>query len=238
MNAMIFAAGLGTRLFPITKDKPKALAPFNGTTLLEYNLRFLSNQGVKKFVINTHHFADKIKEYLEQNNNFNLDITLSHENELLDTAGGLALASKYFGDNDDVLLYNVDVISDINIIDFYNFHKNNNAMASLAIRNRSTSRYFLYNDNNRLIGWTNKNTEEVKICPNNTDNRNEFAFSGIHFINMKLIKDLKVEKLSITPFYLEKACSEIITGYEHNSDIWIDCGKIETLAEAEKIILQ
>ena len=84
MNAMIFAAGLGTRLFPITKDKPKALAPFNGSTLLEYNLRFLSNQGVKKFVINTHHFADKIEEYLKANNNFNLDITISYETELLE----------------------------------------------------------------------------------------------------------------------------------------------------------
>ena len=236
MKAMIFAAGLGTRLFPITKDKPKALAPFQNTTLLAYNLEFLANQGVSEFILNTHHFSEKISEYLEANNNFGLNIKISHEEILLDTAGGLAKARKYFGENEDILLYNVDVISNIDISKLLAFHNKHKASATLAIRNRETSRYFLFNKNKELKGWINKNTDEVKSCENNISDFNEFAFSGIHIINTDFIKDIKEEKLSITPFYLQQACENTIIGYEHNNDYWFDCGKIETLKQAEEFI--
>ena len=238
MKAMIFAAGLGTRLYPISKDKPKALAPFMGTTLLAYNLKYLSEQGVDYFVINTHHFADKIEEYLIANGNFGLNIQISYEEELLDTAGGLAFAKKYFDDDDDVLLYNVDVISNINLKNFFQIHSRNSSMASLAIRNRNTSRYFLFNKRYELKGWINKNTNEVKSCDNDISEFNEFAFSGIHIINMELIDKLEIKKQSITPFYLEKACKERIFGFEHNKDYWFDCGKIETLKQAEEFVIK
>ena len=236
MKAMIFAAGLGTRLFPITKDKPKALAPFQNTTLLAYNLEFLANQGVSEFILNTHHFSEKISEYLEANNNFGLNIKISHEEILLDTAGGLAKARKYFGENEDILLYNVDVISNIDISKLLDFHNKHKATATLAIRNRDTSRYFLFNKNKELKGWINKNTNEVKSCEDDISDFNEFAFSGIHIINTDFIKDIKEEKLSITPFYLQQACENTIIGYEHNDDYWFDCGKIETLKQAEDFI--
>lgn len=236
MKAMIFAAGLGTRLFPITKDKPKALAPLQNTTLLAYNLEFLAKQGVSEFIINTHHFSEKISEYLEANNNFGLNIKISHEEILLDTAGGLANARKYFGKNEDILLYNVDVISNIDISKLLAFHNKHKASATLAIRNRETSRYFLFNKNKELKGWINKNTDEVKSCEDNISDFNEFAFSGIHIINTDFIKDIKEEKLSITPFYLQQACENTIIGYEHNNDYWFDCGKIETLKQAEEFI--
>lgn len=236
MKAMIFAAGLGTRLFPITQDKPKALAPFKGTTLLEYNLRFLASQGVTEFVINTHHFANKIEEYLIENNNFGLKIQLSFEPILLDTAGGLAQTASFFDENEDLLLYNVDVISNIDIQAMYQKHQSSNAAATLAIRNRKTSRYLLFNKENTLCGWRNKITNMEIWSRSKKGIISEFAFSGIHFINMSLIKSLEIKNLSIVPFYLTEAKKQRIMGYQHDSDYWFDCGKIESLKEAEKFI--
>ncbi|MCK5846616.1 MAG: NTP transferase domain-containing protein [Bacteroidales bacterium] len=236
MQAMIFAAGLGTRLFPITKDKPKALAPFLDTTLLAYNLKYLAQQGITDFIINTHHFAEKIELYLEKNSNFGLNIRISYEDILLDTAGGLAKARKYFSNEKSILLFNVDIITNINIAKLIDFHNNNNASATLAIRKRDTSRYFLFNKENELKGWINKNTKEVKSCTEDISEFEEYAFSGIHIINTELIKDFKEVKQSITPFYLEKACDTKIVGYRHDSDYWIDCGKIDSLQLAEKHI--
>lgn len=228
MKAMIFAAGLGTRLFPITKDKPKALAPFKDNTLLGYNLNFLAQQGITKFVINTHHFANKIEEYLESNNNFGLDIQLSYEENLLDTAGGLAKAAHFFDKDDNVLLYNVDVISNIDIQKMLDFHIEQNAAATLAVRNRLTSRYLLFNSDNILVGWRNRNTDEEISC-RESKNSNELAFSGIHWINMSLINKLEIKKSSIIPFYLEEGKDHNILAYKHDNDYWFDCGKPETL---------
>ena len=238
MKAMIFAAGLGTRLYPITKDKPKALAPFLNMSLLAYNLKFLANSGITEFVINTHHFADKIEEYLKQNDNFGFNISLSYEEILLDTAGGLANAAHFFKNNDDILLYNVDVISNIDIKKMYQFHKESNSMATLAIRNRDTSRYLLFDNSDRLVGWRNINNKDEIWCNKYIDNANQFAFSGIHWINNSLIKELKFEKLSIIPFYLEMGKNNIIMGYKHDNNYWFDCGKIESLKAAEDYINQ
>ncbi len=234
MQAMIFAAGLGTRLYPITKDKPKALAPFMDTTLLAYNLNYLAQQGITDFIINTHHFAEKIESYLIENNNFGYNITLSNEDILLDTAGGLAKARKYFSNEKSILLFNVDIITNIDIRKLIEYHNNNKAAATLAIRKRDTSRYFLFNKSSELKGWINKKTNEVKSCNDNIIELDEFAFSGIHIINNDLIKDLKEIKESITPFYINKACSSKIVGYRHDDDYWIDCGKIESLKQAEE----
>ena len=237
MKAMIFAAGLGTRLYPITKDKPKALAPFLNMSLLAYNLKYLSNYGIDEFIINTHHFADKIEQYLLLNNNFGLNIKLSYEEILLDTAGGLAKASQYFNKNEDVLLYNVDVITNIDIQRMYQLHLKENNKATLAVRNRDTSRYLLFDENNILVGWRNITSGEEIWCNESIDNVQQFAFSGIHWINTSLIKNLKPEKLSIVPFYLNVGKESNIMAFEHDSDYWFDCGKIENLKLAENHII-
>lgn len=235
---MIFAAGLGTRLAPITTNKPKALAPFCNTTLLGYNLHSLSKQGITEFVINIHHFADTIIEYLEENKNFGLKIHLSHEQTLLDTAGGLAYAAKYFTKNEDILLYNVDVISNIDIIKMYDFHAKYKALATLATQERETSRYLLFDNDNQLLGWRNKKTKEELWCREKNKAVKEKAFSGIHWINTNIINNLEMVKLSMTPLYLEKAKNETIISYDHNENYWFDCGKIESLKAAEKFVSQ
>jgi NDP-sugar pyrophosphorylase family protein len=237
MKAMIFAAGLGTRLMPITADKPKALAPFGSQTLLEYNLKFLAAQGVDYFVINIHHFSNKVVHYLMENNNFGLNLDLSYEPELLDTAGGIAKALHLFDKSSPILLYNVDIISNINLERFYNHHIQSQAAATLAVRQRETQRYLLFNEENRLAGWQDVAKGEQKWVDEPLLNVANFAFSGIHLVNYELLKRISISKISLTEFYLEQAKNHIISSYEHNEDYWFDCGKIETLSQAEKLVL-
>jgi NDP-sugar pyrophosphorylase family protein len=238
MKAMIFAAGLGTRLYPITKDKPKALAPFLNETLLSYNLKNIAKQGISEFVINTHHFADKIENYLSKNNNFGLNIKLSYEEILLDTAGGLAKAASFFDKKEDILLYNVDVVSNIDIMKMYDYHKDKKALATLAVRDRKTSRYLLFNLENELVGWRNISNNDEIWCNQKVEKINQFAFSGIHWINTSLINSIEIKKQSIVPLYLDQGKDNKIVAYEHNSDYWFDCGKIETLKLAEEGIIK
>ena len=240
MKAMIFAAGLGTRLYPITKDRPKALAEVNGLTLLEYNIRFIAAQGFDKIIINVHHYADKLIDFLKVNHNFGLPIELSYEQELLDTAGGLAKVAGFF-DDEDFLLYNVDVISSIDLRKMLVHHQQTKALATLAIRQRPTSRYLLFDENMHLAGWRNKSTGDEILVKNyaEDDELSEFAFSGIHILSPKILPLLgEVRKHSLTPFYLEIAKDNILAGYEHNEDTWFDCGKPETLKQAENYLLK
>jgi len=256
MKAMIFAAGLGTRLYPITKDRPKAMAEVNGITLLEHNIRFIAAQGFDEIIVNVHHFADKVIDFLKAKNNFGLQIEVSYEKELLDTAGGLAKAADFF-DDEDFLLYNVDVVSNIDLQKMLAHHQQNKAIASLAIRQRETSRYLLFDENHHLAGWRNKSTgEEIVVGPQGLSGgivethgldivgthgraslKREFAFSGIHIISPKMLPLLgDIRKHSLTPFYLEIAKENTIAGYEHNDDSWFDCGKPETLKQAENYL--
>lgn len=233
MQAMIFAAGLGTRLYPITKDRPKALAELNGIPLLEHNIRFLAAQGVKHFVVNTHHFAPKVEAFLKEKDFSGLSVEISYEEELLDTAGGLAKAAHLFR-KEDILLYNVDVVSNIDIRKMMDFHKRQNALASLAVRNRETSRYLLFDGEKRLRGWRNKNTGEEILCgTKNSSGLTEFAFSGIHIVSPQIFELLaEPVKKSLVPFYLEIAKESSVFAYPHNGDVWFDCGKPETLLQA------
>jgi len=232
MIAMIFAAGLGTRLYPLTNDKPKALAPFGNSTLLEYNLGFLSRFGIEKFIVNTHHFADKIEEYLYDNEYFNHDIIISYEKELLDTGGGLAKVREVV-DDDYILLFNVDVISNIDIEKMLEYHRENKAKITLATRNRDTSRYLLFDNNNKMIGWKNEKTGEMKSCADFVESK-KMAFSGISIINVDILDKLgKVEKKSIIDFYLDVCGEYKIQAYQHDEDYWFDCGNLEKLKTAE-----
>ncbi|MCD4745965.1 MAG: nucleotidyltransferase family protein [Bacteroidales bacterium] len=237
MKAMIFAAGLGTRLHPLTDNKPKALIKLNGVSLLEIIIKKLISAGFIEIIINVHHFAEQIIDFLKIKNNFGIKISISDESDiLLDTGGALKKASRFFNDGKDFLVHNVDVLSDIDLNNFYNTHIKSEALTSVAVKSRHTSRYFLFNNRNMLCGWKNNKTNEIKIVRKGENKLNPLAFSGIHVINPKIF-DLITEqgKFSIVDVYLRLASTHNIIGYIHNNSFWMDLGKKENLLEAEKI---
>ena len=238
MKAMVFAAGLGTRLQPLTNDKPKALVEINSIPLLEIVLKKIIKSGFDEIIINVHHFAEQIISFLKEKNNFGVDIFVSDESEqLLDTGGGLKKASWFFDDGKAFLVYNVDVLSDIDLMDFYNFHIQSDSLATLAVRNRETSRYLLFNKDNILCGWKNIKTGEVKLARPEEKNVSPIAFSGIQIIDPRIFDFINQEgKFSIINSYLELAKIHKISAYNHDETIWMDLGRKENLIEAGKLI--
>ena len=238
MKALIFAAGLGTRLRPLTNDRPKALVEINGKTLLQIAIEKLTHFGFNDIMVNVHHFADLMLETIEQHDGFGANITISDErNELLETGGGLKKAAWFFGDNQPFLVHNVDVVHDLDLKHLYDYHLNNNALATLAIRKRSTSRYLLFNNNNELRGWQNIKTGEVKIARRTEGQLWSFGFCGIHVISPEIFPLLTESgKFSIINPYLRLAKTRLIQGYNHSDSTWIDVGKHESLAEARAFV--
>jgi NDP-sugar pyrophosphorylase family protein len=233
---MIFAAGLGTRLYPLTANKPKALVEYQGKTLLEHALTKALESGIEHIVVNVHHFGEQIIEFINQHH-FNATIDISDEREkLLETAGGLKFAQPFFKNCAQILLYNVDVISSIDLRKFIDNkgerekgrrgEREKGEMATLAVRNRQTNRYFLFEEPElRLCGWENMNTHEKIICYE-TEKTIPLAFSGIHIVDKKIFDFIpKNEKISFTPLYLKLAKEYPVLGYLHNEDTWMDAGK-------------
>jgi len=238
MKAMLFAAGLGTRLRPLTNDRPKALLEVNGLSLLEIALRKLIANGCDHAVINVHHFAELIIEFLKRKDNFGIKISISDERSmLLETGGGLKKAKRYFKDAPFVI-YNTDIITNLNIHDLYNVHLKSNAIATLAVRNRDTSRYLLFDKKNyHLKGWTNKKTNEYKWSLPSEGDEIPFAFSGIQVVNPEIFKYMPRKKVfSTIELYLKAAKESMIKAYPHDEDIWIDAGKPNDLEAAKKIL--
>ncbi len=227
----IFAAGFGTRLKPYTNSKPKALVKIDGKTLIDNAINKLVENGIKNIIVNVHHFSDLIIKHI-RNNNYDAKIFISDERAYLrETAGGLKFAIPFWDNYDAILLYNVDILSNINLRQLIDFHFHNANDATLAVRNRETSRYFIFNDDNLLCGWCNKQDAEEKIVRKSTTYK-YLAFSGIHLINRDLAKEINsVEKSSITNYYLEKAHNKNIRAYIHNLDLWEDIGKFETFKD-------
>ena len=236
MRAMILAAGIGSRLRPITDTKPKALVEINKIPLLEIVIKRLISFGFDKIIINTYHFAGQILNFLKQKNNFDIEIVISNESKkLLGTGGGLIKASWFFDDGNPFLLHNVDVISNIDLNDLILFHKKSGSIATLAVKNRQTSRYLLFDDKKILCGWENKKTHERIISRKSESKLYPMAFSGIHVINPVIFNFKKMEgSFSIIDFYLLLAKKYKFSGYEHNDSYWFDVGKKENLAEIEK----
>ena len=236
MKAMIFAAGKGTRLKPLTENMPKALVKINGKPMLEHVITKLKDCGVQEIIINVHYLADQIIQFLKEKQNFGIKIEISDERDkLLNTGGGLKKAAWFFG-KESLIVHNVDVISNINLKEMINFHKKNNALATLAVRKRITSRYFLFTGNKELCGWKNTQTNE-EIITKTSETTSNFAFSGIHIINPMIFDYIKQEgTFSIVNSYLELSKTQTILGYEHNKDYWFDIGKPENLLEAENFI--
>ncbi len=238
MKAMIFAAGLGTRLKPLTDNKPKALVELNEKTLLEHAITKLNQSGFNEIIINVHHYADLIIDFLKKNNNFNCNIHISDESKMLmDTGGGLLYASNLFNDGKPFLVYNVDVITSLDLEKILDIHIETGAMATLAVRARQTSRYFLFDDSMRLCGWENCSTGEKKVTKTKTENLSRFAFSGIQVINPEIFKWVKQKgKFSIVEMYLDLMSEHLIKGYDHTDTAWMDVGKIEILKSAEDLL--
>lgn len=238
MKAMILAAGLGTRLQPLTNDKPKALVEIKGKTELELVINRLAHFGFKDIIINVHHFADQIVAYLEQKNNFGCSITISDEtDELLDTGGGIKKASWFFDDGQPFLVHNVDVYTDLDLLALYNTHKKANVLATLAVQRRDTTRPFLVNDQNLLCGWKNNISGEVNIIGGEGHELNTKGFSCIHVMDPKVF-DLIYEKgtFSITHTYLRLAKDHNILTYSHDQDLWMDLGRKENLELLSKYL--
>lgn len=238
LNAMIFAAGLGTRLKPYTNTKPKALVELAGKPLLERAIIKLIDLGVDRIVINVHHFADLIEEFLEEKNYFGADIRISDEREaLLDTGGGLKKAKELFIPEAPVLIYNVDILSSINLADLIKEHESAKALVSMVMRKRESSRYLYFNHAKQLTGWKNCKTEEVKQARADMNESEPLAFSGIHLIDPKLFDLIEEEgKFSIIDLYLRLAKTEKMLAYNDESDLWFDLGKPEQLQKAETLI--
>jgi NDP-sugar pyrophosphorylase family protein len=236
MKAMILAAGLGTRLRPLTNDRPKALVEVAGHTLLEITLRRLASFGIREVIVNVHHFADSVIEYLQKNHNFGLRIEISREDDLLlDTGGGLKKAAWFFLEDDGhepFLLYNVDVISTIDLRRMLQFHRENNALATLAVQPRDTSRRLLFDSDSQLCGrQTGKEAPDI-VRP--TSETTSLAFSGIHVISPELLGMISEQGVfSIITTYLRLAAlGHRILGFRADEYYWRDLGKPEHIAQA------
>ena len=235
MKALIFAAGKGTRLKPFTDHHPKALAMVNEVPLLERNIRFLQSFGINDFVINIHHFGDQIVNFLKKRDNFGAKVEISDErNELLETGGGLVFARKFLDFQEDFLIMNADILTDLNVSEFVKYHQEKKDFATLAVSDRNSSRKLLFNPEMILRGWLNVQTGEQRLAEFNKGFK-ALAFSGIHCINPEIFNKIKrTGKFSIMEEYLDLMHSEQIHGYEHQG-ILIDVGRPESVLEAEKI---
>lgn len=228
VSGFIFAAGLGTRLYPLTASKPKALVRYSGKTLLDNALEKMVSSGITDIIVNIHHFPEMMVEAL-RHHPYSDHIRISDERAYLrDTAGGLKFAEPFWQKSDVLLLYNVDILSDIDLTKLIETHIEQHADATLAVRDRVTQRYFLFDqERHQLCGWRNMKTGE-QITIRETDNPKPLAFSGIHALNTKFARLIpSVEKSSITQFYLSMAKKHRIVSYQHDMDSWQDVGKFE-----------
>lgn len=240
MKAMIFAAGLGTRLRPLTDNMPKALVPVAGKPMLERVILRLKEAGFNDITVNIHHFGEQIIDFLRTNNNFGVTIHVSDERDmLLDTGGGIKKARPFLDGNEPFLIHNADILSEIDLAAFYRHHLESRADATLLTNHRNTSRYLLMNEDNRLCGWINKSTGAVlpEGLDCTTGNYLEQAFGCVHVLSPSIFRYMENDrwngKFSIIPFYVGICQEAHIQGYPIDSAGWFDVGKPETLAQAE-----
>jgi NDP-sugar pyrophosphorylase family protein len=246
MKAMIFAAGLGTRLKPLTDNIPKALVPLAGKTLLQWQIEKLKAAGITDIVVNVHHFPDLIINYLQEHDNFGCNIQVSDEREmLLETGGGLRKAMRLLGDEakgDGILVCNVDILSNIDIPTLLQTY-NSEEMGIVVVSERKTQRYLLFDEENRLCGWTNVATGEIKgdeaMRRKGDEAIKRLAFSGMQVLNprifecMDAVVEQKGEKFSLIDLYLNIADKEVLRAYVPEDYRMMDVGKIDQISEAE-----
>lgn len=242
MKAMILAAGLGTRLRPLTNDRPKALVEIEGYTLLEITLRRLRSFGVRDVIVNVHHFADLVVDYLKANTNFGMHVEISREEDLLDTGGGLKRAAHFFRDREEsedepFILHNVDVLSTIDLKKMLQYHKENGALATLAMQERETLRYLLFDETAQLCG-RRAGRDGVPKLARKAECAEELAFTGVHVISPRLLSMLGDEEVfPIVAAYLRLAGEgERILAFRADQYYWRDLGRPESIAQAAQDI--
>lgn len=241
MKAMIFAAGLGTRLRPLTDNCPKALISVGGVPMLQRIILRLKSYGVTEMVINVHHFSRMITDFLKNNHNFGVTIHISDESDLLlDTGGGILKARRWLDGDEPFIVHNADIFTDFDISKMMNKHSSTNADVTLLVDHRDTSRYLLFKDG-RMVGWENTKTGEI-LSPWETSiyqSASPLAFGGVHIINPVIFKFLEKENkevFSITPFYVDYCKQLNIQGFTPECHYnWVDIGKPESLSVAQSI---
>ena len=252
---MIFAAGLGTRLKPLTDTMPKALVRVGGEPLIKRVIMNLAAAGVDRIVVNVHHFAEQIIDYLKDNDNFGLDIRISDETDgLLETGGGIKKAAPLFDSIAPILIHNVDILSNVNLSEFYQIASRSEegrvkseesnccdaVDAVLLVSWRKTKRYLLFDDDMKLVGWTNIETGEVRSPYPDLDPKKcrMYAFAGIHALSPRLLKmmDEFPDRFGIIDFYLKACATHNIKGYVKDDLKLMDIGKLDTLAQAEEFL--
>lgn len=246
MQAMIFAAGKGTRLKPITDTMPKAMVEVDGQPLIRRVIDKLKKAGARRIVINVHHFASQITDYLKANDNFNMDIRISDESEqLLETGGGIRKAAPLFDAQLPILIHNVDILSNVDLKRLYQMaakeeNDERQVDAVMLVSHRVTKRYLLFDKDMHLVGWTNIETGEVKSpYPDlKVEDCQKYAFAGIHVISPRLFPLMSdfPEKFSIIDFYLKACSTRRIVGYVKDNLQLMDIGKLDTLQQASQFL--
>ncbi len=263
MQAMIFSAGLGTRFKPWTDKHPKPLALVNGKTLLQRNIEYLQQYGIKDVIVNVHHFAEQVEDVIVENDGWSSDLLVSDEREeLLDTGGGLLKAKDLFNPGERFITCNVDILTNLDISKLLAFHEKNKALISFGVTDRKTSRYLLFDESSRLCGWRNTKTGEertpgksIKTEASSTPPEKigtgvgemanfpliEKAYSCVVVFEYDIFRLMEENnftgKFSLIDVYLKLAAEHRIMGYDHTGDKWVDVGKPESVAVAESLFL-
>jgi N-acetyl-alpha-D-muramate 1-phosphate uridylyltransferase len=239
MKAMIFAAGLGTRFKPWTDKYPKALAVVNGKSLLQRNIEYLQQHGITDVVVNVHHFADQVIEAVMKNKGWGSRVSISDErDELLETGGGLLKAKEFFKPGERFITCNADILTDLDIGKLLVFHEQHKALVSFGVTQRKTSRYLLFDKNDRLWGWRNINTGDEKIV-NKEVSLTQKAYSCVVVFEHDIFDLIPFNgKFSLIDVYLALAGNHVIMGYDHTGDRLVDVGKPESLTIAASVFPQ
>lgn len=239
---MIFAAGLGTRFKPWTDSHPKALAVVNGKSLLQRNVEYLQQYGIKDVIVNVHHFADQVDQAIVENDGWGSNILVSDErDELLETGGGLLKAKDLFNPGKKFITCNADFLTDLNITKLLAFHQQHKALISFGVTSRKSSRNLLFNKDYRLVGWKNNSTGEEKIAIPGDTVAYELAYSCVVVFEYDIFRLMEeagfTGKFSLIDVYLKLAPQHLIMGYDHTGDKLVDVGKPESVAIAESLFL-
>lgn len=238
---MIFSAGLGTRFKPWTDSHPKALAPVNNKSLLQRNIEYLQQFGITDVVVNVHHFADQLIETIIKSKGWGSRITISDErDELLETGGGLLKAKEFFNPGEKFITCNADILTDLDISRLIAFHNEKKALTSFGVTKRKTSRYLLFDDNDRLCGWRNTKTREDRISIAKPQ-YHEKAYSCVVIFEYDIFRLMEetgfLGKFSLIDVYLKLAAGHLILGFDHSGDRFVDVGKPDSIVMAESVFV-
>jgi len=233
MKAMILAAGYGTRLRPLTDEKPKALIAINGVPLLQFIIKKLIATGVSEIIINTHHLSDQIVNFIQKNSYFGIHIEFSHEPQILGTGGALNKVRYFFDDDRPFFLHNVDILSTINLAQMYQYHLDQKSLVTLALQHRETGRYFIVDDKNNICGHEDLDIQRTRLRRKPYGSSHLMAFCGIHVISPRIFNYIAESgRFSIIDVYLKLIEQGLpIVGFHADEFYWKDIGKLETLDE-------